>query len=583
MLTRQISRSCFSLALAMVVALLAVAPALASEPRLPNIVADPPNNVTLETSTTEGGLKGSGEAKLLLRFNGYIHNVGPGALDIRGWRSNSNEQMKAFQRVYNSDGSYNDEPSAAELEYVKADGHEHWHLQRAARYSLWYSGKNAEVAPAQKVGFCLDDSEHVEPIGPSEAVYSDATGREFCRQHQPLATSLFEGVSAGWRDLYRSNLAYQWVDASSVLPGEYWLREDVNTTGVIKETGGANAPAYATSPTIIPGFNALAQAAGTPAGKPVTITLSSKAWKDSNTPKYAVASQPQHGSLSAVSGNQVKYTPEAGYYGSDSFNFVAYDSSSPFPRSPAVATVAIDVGAGQNPSVAIEGSPSSMIVATAVQLGALVQNDDPTSVTWSASAGSITPGGLYTAPSEPPTGGAAVITAHTSRGAQAQATINIVPVPPAEPLPVAGPSPTAPAGLGGAPGGAALGESSSHPPPIFKPAALLVGRRLVLTTKVTEAGRVRLSAFLRGHRLGTCAILTPADRSFTCRLTLAKTVSLSARISVLASLRVGSTILSSLRPAAPVPRMSMKSTTPFHTGASAALASGQYWCGPLME
>jgi hypothetical protein len=50
---------------------------------LPNIVADPPTNVTLETSTTEGGLKGSGEPKLLMRFNGYIHNVGPGALDRR--------------------------------------------------------------------------------------------------------------------------------------------------------------------------------------------------------------------------------------------------------------------------------------------------------------------------------------------------------------------------------------------------------------------------------------------------------------------------------------------------------------------
>jgi hypothetical protein len=54
---------------------------------LPNIVADSPTNVTLETSTTEGGLKAAGEPKLLLRFNGYIHNVGPGALDFRGSRT----------------------------------------------------------------------------------------------------------------------------------------------------------------------------------------------------------------------------------------------------------------------------------------------------------------------------------------------------------------------------------------------------------------------------------------------------------------------------------------------------------------
>jgi len=72
--------------------------------------------------------------------------------------------MKTFQRVFNSDGTFKEEPSAAELIYVTADGHEHWHLQRAAKYSLWNLAKSAEVAPAMKVGFCLDDSEHVETV-----------------------------------------------------------------------------------------------------------------------------------------------------------------------------------------------------------------------------------------------------------------------------------------------------------------------------------------------------------------------------------------------------------------------------------
>jgi hypothetical protein len=203
----------------------------AATPQLPNLVADAPTSVSLESSTTEGGLKAAGEAKLLLRFNGYIHNVGPGALDFRGSRTSASEPMHAFQRVYNSDGTFKEEPSSAELVYATADGHEHFHLQKAARYSLWNSAKTAEVAPAMKVGFCLDDSEHVEPgVGPSTAVYSDATGRKFCDQHEPEATKLFEGVSAGWRDLYDKSLAFQWVEASNVLPGEYWLREDVNPT-----------------------------------------------------------------------------------------------------------------------------------------------------------------------------------------------------------------------------------------------------------------------------------------------------------------------------------------------------------------
>src|SRR5207248_591044 len=117
-------------------------------------------------------------------------------------------------------------------------------------------------------------------------------------------------------------------------------------TGVIKEAGGANTPAYATSPTIIPGFNAQAQAIGTQRDEARAITLTSRAWNDSATAKYTVVSAPQHGSLKAgSSSNQQIYTPAAGYTGPDSFTFSASDPSSPFPHNPSVATVSIEVGA----------------------------------------------------------------------------------------------------------------------------------------------------------------------------------------------------------------------------------------------
>jgi hypothetical protein len=405
---------------------------------LPNLVADPPAGISLETSTTEGGLKKTGTAQLLLRFNGYIHNLGPGPVDFRGSRSSSAEPMKAFQRVYSSDGSFKEEPSSAELVYATADGHEHWHLQRAAKYSLWNLAKSAEVAPAMKVGFCLDDSEHVEPgVGPSEKVYADSTGREFCRQHQPEATSLFEGISAGWRDLYSSSLAFQWVDASSVLPGEYFLREDVNTTGVIKETGGANAPAYTTSPVVIPGFNALAQSATAQAGTARTLTLTSKAFKDAATPTYKIVSGPAHGTLGAVSKNQVTYTPAAGYTGPDSFTFAAADPSSPFPRGPATATVSIEVSAPEPPTIAIAGAPSGMTAGAIAPLSATVAHDSG-GVEWSVTGGAtITPSGSegltasLKAPQEPPPAGTVTVTASLRDNPEIrdQATIAVSPLP----------------------------------------------------------------------------------------------------------------------------------------------------------
>jgi hypothetical protein len=215
-----------------------------------------------------------------------------------------------------------------------------------------------------KVGFCLDDSEgqHVEPaVGPKEAVYSDATGRKFCRQFEPEALTLFEGISAGWRDLYSSGLAFQWVDASNVLPGEYWLREDVNPIGIIKEGSTAqHTPGYANSPTIIPGFDAQSQSLSTHSGEPRAITLTSQHWKDSSTPKYKIVTPPAHGKLGMLSGSSVTYTPEPGFAGGDSFTFSAADASSPFPRNPAVATVSIQVEEPtQAPGTLLVGDPTA--------------------------------------------------------------------------------------------------------------------------------------------------------------------------------------------------------------------------------
>jgi len=634
---------------------------------LPNLVATAPEEVEFETSNNDGDLSKTPEAaRLLLRFNGYVHNDGSGALDMRGSRealtvSPETEQdeerretellkikeeelqeekegkkpvarepqefspeaeremtatpMGVFQRVYTDettppkppeqnqasikkfdkeneeylekDRTYNLLKSSAEMVFVNADGHHHWHLQHIAQYSLWNADKTAEVAPAQKVGFCLDDSEHVEESkGPPAPVYSDGVApyRDFCQRYKPYATSVYEGISPGWRDWYEYTLGFQWVDVSYVLPGEYRLREEVNPERKILEEGNGDKMAYATRATIVQGFDAQPQAVSTPVGEPVTITAVSTRWERENEPigepDYTVVSQPQHGTLTPISRTgEVTYTPEAGYNGPDSFTFSASDPNSEFPRNPEVATVSIAVGA-QVPSVAISGAPTEMIAGTSVQLSALISNDSP-GVTWSASAGSITSGGLYTAPSEPPVGGAVVIAARGAKGEEDQVMILVRPVP------IAQDNSAAP--LSSAPGASTpspSGKSSSHPRTLYRPEAMLIGQQLIMTTRVSKAGRVRLSAFIGHRRLGTCAAKTPGNRSFTCRLTLGKRIRLNARIKIVASLRIGSKVLSSTRPDAPVSQMKMNMGGPPTKSTTQMLermaSSWRSWCSPSM-
>ncbi len=547
-------------------------------PLLPDVVADAPNNISLgiseETPTGEPA-----PAELLLRFNGYVHNIGPGALDFRGSRGTpdpsepASPPMKVFQRVYNSDGSYDEDPSKAQMVYVNADGHHHWHLQHVAYYSLWNAQKNAEVAPAQKVGFCLEDSERVEETGPSEPVYTDSEdspfgSREFCRQYQPEATTVFEGISEGWRDLYRSNLAFQWVDVSDVLPGEYWLRAEADPEHLIQQTGGEKPPAYAGHSTIVPGFDAQAQSRSVEIEHPLTITLSSQKWegaeadeKPSPTPSYAVVNPPAHGTLGTIAFNRVTYAPAKGYSGPDSFTFEARDPNSSFPENPAIATVSIDTSnTPALPSVVIEGTPSRMIAGTSVQLSALVTNDTP-EVTWSASAPSISATGPetadYTAPSAPPAGGVVTVTAESPDGGRDQRTIEILPIPTPQPNPEV----PAQAALSTTVPSTSLPQTStpgnSHRAgffgPLSTPTAMLIGRKLYMTAIAKQAGRLRLTAVLRGRRIGSCVTRVRSHQSFTCTTTLPRGVPTRAPIGVWATLQVDRHFVQTVRRGARVP------------------------------
>ncbi len=591
-------------------------------PLLPHLVADPPDGVEMvESAENPETWRTEGPVRLLLKFNGYVHNKGPGAVDFRGSREKPKVSlateaevesarlkhenlprkveeelavppMKVFQRLFttnvgqeetNTERPHVDEPSGDEMKYVSADGHHHWHLQRVAEYGLYDSSKTRDVEPASKVGFCLDDSEgqHVEPqVGPGEQVYSDAHGRAFCQEYRPNATSVFEGISPGWRDLYKSNLAFQWVDVSNVVPGEYWLGEKVNTLGLIKETepnvGKTN---FASAPTLIPGFDALPQTIE-PDGHEVSVTLTSRAWADGNKPVYHVISPPLHGSLGALNGNRVTYTPEPGYTGADSFQFTAQDPSSKFPTHPAIATVTV-VGP---PTVAINGAQAEMTAGASIHLTASVANDSG-AVEWTASQGSIASTGslgresVFQAPSQP---GVVTITARLADrpAVFTQQRITIAPVPAPKPAPEAPAPPpqTPPVNSGGS--GVAGTKTESPKADVSRPRAMFIGRFLVLSTVTTVPGRLRLSAYAGKHLLGSCTTETPGGRRFTCRIKRSPAMSGRTRISVLASLRVGSRIYGTWLPAERILEMRMKHKS---AGAHAAAVTGNvYWCSPSL-
>lgn len=309
---------------------------------LPDLVADPVTNPIMTTYEDPSG------ERSLLRFDGYVHNRGVGPVELRGAAPVSGEQTQVGQRIYHAGGGYEDVTSDAtpRILFEPEDGHNHWHLNRAAQYSL--RGPIGEVA-AQKVGFCLVDSQHVDTWGPATATYTTSNNR-FCEQNNSAADSVTMGVSAGWRDLYHRYLAFQWVDISDVQPGHYQIKSDVDPGNVIIESDENNKPAFIDF--TVPGYVAKDFSEQVSSLLPSSLTLRADKFGSAGTRQFRIDKAPEHGTLSRreggwFSGSLVTYTPNLGYSGEDSFRFSARDASNPsFPRDPRSATASLGVGGG---------------------------------------------------------------------------------------------------------------------------------------------------------------------------------------------------------------------------------------------
>jgi hypothetical protein len=502
------------LALAAVLALPASADAA---PLLPDLVADPPVGGNAPVTHTDAA-----GTRLLLRFDGFVHNRGPGALEIRGSDPADGAMGTVRQRVYDDAGGFADRSALVPptLLYETDDDHDHWHLRNAMRYSLWSEDRAAEVAPAQKVGFCFVDTEPVEAPASASPVYTErASG--FCRSGEPGAPEVAMGISPGWRDVYSYVLAFQWIDISDVAPGRYRLRADADPDGVIEEAGEANDGAFDSELSIVNGHRAAPVDAGVvDAAAPTRIQLEAETFDDVHLDEpgpreFQVVAPPSGGTLDRPAGtwfsaDSVVYTPNPGFSGADSFTVAARDAASPFPRNPPAAAVTLRVDAPAEPPgpgvLGISGAPARMRASTSVQLTASGPGAEQ-GLTWSVdgvpgdsnTAGTISETGRYRAPATPPAGGSVTVRATSATGAVGEVAIRIVAAPEPRPAPGIKPPPVPRRGLS-------------------RIKLRLHERTLLAAVSSAQAGRVRLAAARGGRRFGGCAARVRRGGAAVCAM-----------------------------------------------------------------
>ena len=79
---------------------------------------------------------------------------------------------------------------------------------------------------------------------------------------------------------------------------------------------------------------------------------------------YSVVSNPSHGSLGGISGNQITYTPAAGYFGGDSFTFRAIDAKGAVSNTATVTITVNGAPVAVNQSIGVvQGSTRAITLA----------------------------------------------------------------------------------------------------------------------------------------------------------------------------------------------------------------------------
>lgn len=177
-------------------------------------------------------------ARRCLRFDGIVANFGAGPLELAYGLSTSGQSMIAIQRLFYSDGSFEDR-EATRTEYHPT--HLHFHIEDFYIAELWKMSKRGRLRGPQPVrssdknGFCPEDSESIEDETFEGRHYSC-----FTEDERGLGPHQVVGISAGWKDVYSWNLPDQFVEISGVPDGQYALKLQLDPNDVFVEADEEN-------------------------------------------------------------------------------------------------------------------------------------------------------------------------------------------------------------------------------------------------------------------------------------------------------------------------------------------------------
>ena len=173
-----------------------------------------------------------------LDFGATVWIGGNGPLDVEGFRSNGSPTMKAYQYFWRN-GHVIGRVRAGTMGFDGQQGHNHWHFEQFARYTLLKADKSVAV-PSHKVGFCIAPSDPVNLLLPHAVWQPPLIGFGGGQCGSTTALWVAEQLPLGWGDTYFQTVAGQSFDITHVPNGTYYIEVTANPEKVLYETNTSN-------------------------------------------------------------------------------------------------------------------------------------------------------------------------------------------------------------------------------------------------------------------------------------------------------------------------------------------------------
>ncbi len=177
-----------------------------------------------------------------LAFGATVWNAGPSPMIVEGYRRAGEPTMDGWQYFTDPTGDIIGKADVGTLEYDARPGHDHWHFEQFATYSLTDVSKT-DIVRSEKVSFCLAPTDAIDLLAEGAEWRPFFTGLgSACGEPDSLWTR--EALPVGWGDTYFQWLPGQSFDITDVPNGRYYVRVAVNPLGALFDGSSANDVSY---------------------------------------------------------------------------------------------------------------------------------------------------------------------------------------------------------------------------------------------------------------------------------------------------------------------------------------------------